>query len=85
MVRKDIVVLSAAGVARRVGAEILTAGYRGLDETSVLMGTPAEVAEQLAPFAELGFTEVICRCMTVSQPQALESIELLAEVRALLD
>jgi alkanesulfonate monooxygenase SsuD/methylene tetrahydromethanopterin reductase-like flavin-dependent oxidoreductase (luciferase family) len=48
------------------------------------LGTPAEVADQLAPFADLGFTDVVCRCLTVPQSQAIESIELLAEVRQLL-
>jgi alkanesulfonate monooxygenase SsuD/methylene tetrahydromethanopterin reductase-like flavin-dependent oxidoreductase (luciferase family) len=84
IVRKDVVVLAEPGAARKVGTEILTAGYRGLDEASVLLGTPAEVADQLAPFADLGFTDVVCRCLTVPQSQAIESIELLAEVRQLL-
>ena len=37
--------------------------------------------DQLAPFRELGFDEVVVRCMTVSQPDALETLELMGEVR----
>ncbi len=85
IVRKDVIVLAEPGAAARLGDEILAAGYRGLGSDAVLVGTPDEVADQLRPFVELGFEEVVCRCMTVPQPQAIETIEALAEVRALLD
>lgn len=84
ILRKDVIVLSAPGEAHRLGQGILDGGYRGLTGDHVLMGTPDEVADRLRPYAEMGFTDVICRCMTVSQSQALETIELLSEVRALL-
>lgn len=84
IVRKDVVILAAPGRAAGLAAEVMQRGYRGLGADQLLIGTPQEVADQLAPFAELGFTDVICRCMTVPQPEAVESIELLADVRALL-
>ena len=72
------------GAATRLGQELIADGYRGLGPEQLLFGRPAEVAEQLRPYSELGFTDVICRCMTIPQQAALESIELLAEVRELL-
>ena len=59
----------------------LAKGYRGLGADQIVAGTPAEVADRLRPFADLGFTDVICRCMSVPQPLALETIEQLGEVR----
>lgn len=85
IVRKDVIVSGEPGRANRLGEQILAAGYRGMDRESLLIGTPAEVAAELRRFADLGFVEVVCRCMTVPQAAALESIELLAEVRSLLD
>ncbi len=84
IVRKDVIVMAGAGDAARHGDQILADGYRGMGRESLLIGTPEEVAEQLRPVAALGFVETVCRCMTVPQAVALETIELLAEVRALL-
>jgi hypothetical protein len=42
------------------------------------------VGEQLAPYAALGFTDIIIRTMTVPPPDALRSIELAGEVARLL-
>ncbi len=84
LLRKDVIVLAEPGLAARLGEEILAAGYRGLGPEAVLVGTPKEVADQIRPFADLGFEAVVCRCMTIAQPQAIETIEALAEVRALL-
>ena len=84
IIRKDAIVLADEGAAAALGARLLEAGYRGLDRSQVLLGTPDEVATQLGPFAELGFDEVVCRCMSVPQPEALETIALLGEVRRLL-
>ena len=50
----------------------------------VVYGGVDAVVEQLAPYKELGFDDVIVRCMTVDQPDALESLELMGEVRAQL-
>lgn len=81
IVRKDVVVATEPGRARGAADELLARGYRGLGPDQVVVGTPAEVAESLSGFAALGFTDVICRCMAVPQPLALETIELLGEVR----
>lgn len=84
IVRKDVVVAAEPGRARAAADELLAKGYRGLGPDQVVAGTPAEVADRLRPFADLGFTDVICRCMSVPQPLALETIEQLGEVRRLL-
>ena len=84
ILRKDVIVSATPGLARSTAADLVQRGYRGMSLDAVVAGTPAEVADQLAPFAQLGFADIICRCMTVDQPLAVETIELLAEVRDLL-
>ncbi len=84
ILRRDVLVLSSPGQAAELGEQILSAGYRGMSADQVAIGTPSEVAENFRPLAEMGFTDIICRCMPVPQPQALETIEALAEVRSLL-
>ena len=56
----------------------------GFPRDAVAYGTVEEVAEQLAVYGELGFTDMIVRQMTVPQGQALDSIGRLGEVRPLL-
>lgn len=85
VIRKDVIVTATGIEARQMGDDLLARGYRGQTRDSVAYGSPAEVAEQLAPYAELGFTDVIARSMFVPQPIAIETIELLGEVQQLLD
>ena len=59
----------------------MEAGYRGLERAAVAYGDPDSVAEQLAVFAELGFTDVIIRTMTAPPEAARRSVELAGEVR----
>jgi alkanesulfonate monooxygenase SsuD/methylene tetrahydromethanopterin reductase-like flavin-dependent oxidoreductase (luciferase family) len=84
ILRKDVVIMREPGRAAALAAPILAAGYRGMDEHQLIIGTPAEAAHQLQPFVELGITEFSARCMSVEQPHAIETIECLAEVRELL-
>ncbi len=84
IVRKDIIVLGDAARARRLGDDMVTAGYRGMPREAVAYGGVEEVATQLAPFRDLGFSDVIVRCMTITQADALETLELCGEVRKLL-
>lgn len=84
IVRKDVLVLGDGDRARRAGRELIDAGYRGLGPDELIIGDPEAAAEQLAPFAEMGFTDVICRCMANDQAIALETLERLAEVRELV-
>jgi alkanesulfonate monooxygenase SsuD/methylene tetrahydromethanopterin reductase-like flavin-dependent oxidoreductase (luciferase family) len=83
-VRKDVLILEDGGRASELGQSILAAGYRGLGPDQVVFGSPAQVADQLAPFAELGFDEVVIRCMASDQSVALDTIAAAGEVRSLL-
>ena len=84
--RKDVFVSEDAGRAERIGQGLIDAGYRGgMPRGAVAFGTPEQVAEQLAPFGELGFTDIVIRTMGgVDQADAVRSIELSGEVRRLL-
>ncbi|MGB5755320.1 MAG: hypothetical protein WBM50_00265, partial [Acidimicrobiales bacterium] len=60
--------------ARRVAAELVDAGYRGMAMEVLLVGNVDDAAEQLASYEQAGFDEVIIRCMSVPQEQALETL-----------
>ena len=82
--RKDVFIADDDAEAVRVGEALLAKGYRGMNREAVAIGDPEHVAEQLAPYKEMGFTEVVIRTMTVPQPEALRSIELAGRVAELL-
>ena len=82
--RKDVFIADDDARACQVGEALIERGYRGMKRETVIFGSPERVAEQLRPFAELGFTDVIIRTMTVPQPDALRSIELAGEVAKLM-
>ncbi len=84
VIRKDVLVTADADAARRLGDALVEGGYRGLPREAVAYGSPAEVAEQLAVYGELGFTDVVVRTMAVEPRIAHESIRLTGEVRRLL-
>jgi len=85
VIRKDVIVLEDEGKAAELGDELIEKGYRGMRRDAVIIGSPEQAAEQLRPYKELGFTDVTCRCMTIPQESALETISLLGEVRTLLN
>ena len=82
-IRKDVHIAEDRAEAEKVGDALVDAGYRGFPRGAVAYGDPQSVAEQLAPFAELGFTDVIIRTMTQGDA-AVRTIELVGELRALL-
>jgi alkanesulfonate monooxygenase SsuD/methylene tetrahydromethanopterin reductase-like flavin-dependent oxidoreductase (luciferase family) len=82
-IRKDVHIAEDRAEAERVGDALTAAGYRGFERGAVAYGDPESVAEQLAPFAELGFTDVIIRTMT-QDDSAVRTIELAAELGTLL-
>jgi len=85
ILRRDVIVTSAAADAERLGNDLIGRGYRGLSADAVVVGDPASVAAQLDSYRNLGFGEVIARCMAVPQEIALETISLLGEVREILN
>jgi len=82
-IRKDVFIAEDRVEAERVGDSLMDAGYRGFEREAVAYGDPQSVAEQLAPFGDLGFTDVIIRTMT-RDDSAVRTIELAAQVRAIL-
>lgn len=85
-IRKDVFVADDGAAATRVGDGLIEAGYRGgQPRSAVAYGDVDQVAEQLAVFADLGFTDVIVRTMMgIPQPEAVRSIELCGRVGDLL-
>jgi alkanesulfonate monooxygenase SsuD/methylene tetrahydromethanopterin reductase-like flavin-dependent oxidoreductase (luciferase family) len=83
-IRKDVFIAETAAEGERVGDELMAAGYRGFERSAVAYGDPPAVAEQLAVFGDLGFTDVIIRTMTAPAEAAARSVELAGEVRARL-
>lgn len=84
IVRKDIVILRDAARAEAIGDDLVAKGYRGMTKDALVYGGVDAAIEQLLPFRELGFDDVIVRCMTIEQADALESLELCGEVRTAL-
>lgn len=84
--RKDVFIADDEDRATSVGQALLDGGYRGgMPSGAVAFGTAQQVAEQLAPFAEIGFSDIIIRTMTpVDQTEAVRSIELAGDVARLL-
>ena len=83
-IRKDVFVAESASEAEKLGAELMRAGYRGFERDAVAYGDPDGVAEQLAVFGELGFTDIIIRIMPAPQDATVRSVELAGQVRARL-
>ncbi len=83
-IRKDVFLAETDAEARAVGDPLVAAGYRGFDRAAVAYGDPASVAEQLAPYADLGFTDVILRTMPAPLEAAVRSVTLAGELRAAL-
>lgn len=84
IVRRDVIVLRDADRARELGDRLVEAGYRGIPRRAVAYGGVEDVAEQLAPFRDLGFSDVIVRAMTIEQDEAVETLTLCGEVQRLL-
>ena len=80
-IRKDVFIADSRKEAEQVGDQLVQSGYRGFDRKAVAYGDPESVAQQLAVFADLGFTDVIIRNMTGPVETAVRSVELAGEVR----
>lgn len=82
MLRRDVVVLRDGDRARALADEAVAKGFRGLTTEQLVVGSPADAIEQLAPWAEAGVDQIVARTMGIAPEVDLETIELLAEVRA---
>jgi alkanesulfonate monooxygenase SsuD/methylene tetrahydromethanopterin reductase-like flavin-dependent oxidoreductase (luciferase family) len=88
-IRKDVFIAESRMEAEQVGDALIAGGYRGFDRSAVAYGDPESVAEQLAVFGDLGYTDIIIRTMSPLPPEmgpdgASRSVELAGEVRSLL-
>jgi alkanesulfonate monooxygenase SsuD/methylene tetrahydromethanopterin reductase-like flavin-dependent oxidoreductase (luciferase family) len=88
-IRKDVFIADNQAEAEKVGDALVEAGYRGFDPRAVAYGDPTSVAEQLAVYGDLGFTDVIIRIMAplpaeLGPDAAARSVELAGEVRRVL-
>jgi alkanesulfonate monooxygenase SsuD/methylene tetrahydromethanopterin reductase-like flavin-dependent oxidoreductase (luciferase family) len=83
-IRKDVFIAESAAEAEKVGSPLMEAGYRGLERDAVAYGDPDSVAEQLAAFADLGFTDVIIRIMPAALDATVRAVELAGEVQTRL-
>ena len=83
-IRRDILIAETSQAAKRAVAPYLAAGYRGIPEPALVVGSVAEVSDQLGQLKQQGYTEVIVRNMSADQIQSLKTIELLREVKAAL-
>jgi alkanesulfonate monooxygenase SsuD/methylene tetrahydromethanopterin reductase-like flavin-dependent oxidoreductase (luciferase family) len=83
-IRKDVFIAETSAEAERVGDQLMAAGYRGFERGAVAYGDPVAVAEQLAVFGDLGFTDIIVRTMTAPLEESVRSVELAGEVARLV-
>lgn len=83
-IRKDVFIADSRAEAERVGDALMDAGYRGFERAAVAYGDPDSVAEQLAVYGQLGFTDVVVRIMKAPHEATVRSVELAGEVRARL-
>lgn len=80
VMRQDVLVAATDDEARQLAALVLAAGYRGMDESVLAIGSPETVAERFDAYAQMGFTDISARQISVPQDAALHSLELLGEV-----
>jgi alkanesulfonate monooxygenase SsuD/methylene tetrahydromethanopterin reductase-like flavin-dependent oxidoreductase (luciferase family) len=81
-IRRDIFVATSSAEAKRVVDPYIQQGYRGISADALMYGSVSEVAEQIAAYEELGFTDIIVRNLSSNQAECLATIECLAAVKA---
>ncbi|MDQ4096251.1 MAG: LLM class flavin-dependent oxidoreductase, partial [Actinomycetota bacterium] len=81
-IRRDVHVGEDEDDAWRVAGPIIDGGYRGFDPSALLVGSPAQVAEQFRGLAALGYTDVIVRPLAGDQAETLACLSRLESVRA---
>ena len=84
-IRRDIFVGATTAQAKQVVQPYIDGGYRGINPDALIYGDVDSVAEQLRALHKMGFSDIIVRNLSGDQTEALETIERIAQVRALLD
>jgi hypothetical protein len=85
VLRRDVFVGDADDDAVAFGDRAAEDGYRGMRREALVCGGVGHCVELLAPFAELGVTDIVARTITSPPAAALRSIELLGHVRTQLN
>ncbi|MEM7099598.1 MAG: LLM class flavin-dependent oxidoreductase [Pseudomonadota bacterium] len=79
-IRRDVFIATNEKEVQTFKTRLSARGHRGFSEEALLIGTINQVKDELAQFAELGYTDVIMRNISTDQSEALSTIELLAQV-----
>jgi alkanesulfonate monooxygenase SsuD/methylene tetrahydromethanopterin reductase-like flavin-dependent oxidoreductase (luciferase family) len=83
-IRRDVYVGSSADDAARIRSWTDSTGYRGMDPSALVIGTPDDVTDYFRGLADLGFTDVVIRQLAPDQSDAVASMRRLGEVRQAL-
>jgi len=82
VLRRDVHVAETDAEARAHVEPILEQGYRGVDLSRLLVGSPDTVVARLRTYEAMGFEHVMVRHVTGDHTAMLRSFELLGEVVA---
>ncbi len=82
IVRRDALVLADGDRARAEAAAIVERGYRGMSVGDLLVGDPADAERELQTLNGDGYDDVIVRCVSPVQADALETIQLLGALNS---
>ena len=83
--RRDVFIAGSVKEAEAFKSDAVAKGYRGFPEEALICGDVSQVADQLAEFSDVGFTDIVVRNMSSDQSQALATIEALSDVRRQLN
>jgi alkanesulfonate monooxygenase SsuD/methylene tetrahydromethanopterin reductase-like flavin-dependent oxidoreductase (luciferase family) len=81
VLRRDIHVGADEADARRVAGPVLDGGYRGMDPSATVTGSPEQVAERFAGYAAMGYEHILVRHLADQQEEVLASFARLGDVR----
>jgi alkanesulfonate monooxygenase SsuD/methylene tetrahydromethanopterin reductase-like flavin-dependent oxidoreductase (luciferase family) len=84
VLRRDVHVGGDEADARRVAQPVLDGGYRGIDPGATVVGSPEQVAQRFAGYADMGYDHVLVRHLADEQDEVLASFARLARVRQLV-
>ncbi len=73
IIRRDIYVGESDAEAEEAVAPVLVRGYRGIDRTALIFGSPDTVLEEFRALHDLGFDHVLVRHIVPDQERVLAS------------
>ncbi|MFT5530195.1 MAG: alkanesulfonate monooxygenase SsuD [Candidatus Poriferisodalaceae bacterium] len=82
VMRQDVLVAETDEQAQQLAEPVLASGYRGMPADRLAIGSVESVAARFRQFADIGFTHISARQISVPQQAALTSIGLLGEINA---